>query len=364
MNENCQLLVSIVINNYNYGQFLPQAIDSSLSQTYPNTEVIVVDDESTDNSQEIITSYGDKIIPILKKNGGQASALNAGFYVSRGEIVIFLDADDYLFPNAVSEVVAVWKPGVVQVQYRLELVNALSEFIGIFPAPDIKFDSGTVWPILLEKGNYSGTVTSGNSFARSALAQIFPIPESDFTIAADGYLVTLNPFYGQVVSIEKPLGAYRQHGNNLWAFSKGTIPIERFRRSINHDFIKYNYLVRKATELGYHLCPDLHFRDPNHLIHRIASLRLDPHHHPFASDSPLVLAYKGYWSIWKYSKFNWKKKLLWSHWLLWVGIMPYSMVKPVISWPLSSASRPKIILWLVKLIRQVIRILTYKQSLY
>lgn len=94
-------LVSIIINNYNYSQFLGEAIDSALSQTYPNTEVIVVDDGSTDNSQHLIASYATQILPLLKNNGGQASALNAGFRISRGEIIIFLDADDYLFPYAV-----------------------------------------------------------------------------------------------------------------------------------------------------------------------------------------------------------------------------------------------------------------------
>jgi len=60
-------LVSIIINNYNYGRFLKEAIDSGLNQTYLHVEVIVVDDGSTDNSQEIITSYGNRIIPVLKK---------------------------------------------------------------------------------------------------------------------------------------------------------------------------------------------------------------------------------------------------------------------------------------------------------
>lgn len=61
-------VVSIVINNYNYGRFIAQAIDSALNQTYSNTEVVVVDDGSTDNSREIITSYGNRIIPIDRKS--------------------------------------------------------------------------------------------------------------------------------------------------------------------------------------------------------------------------------------------------------------------------------------------------------
>ncbi len=72
-------LVSILINNYNYGRFLSKAIDSALNQEYQNIEVIVVDDGSTDDSRKIIESYGERIKPVLKENGGQASAFNAGF---------------------------------------------------------------------------------------------------------------------------------------------------------------------------------------------------------------------------------------------------------------------------------------------
>ncbi len=75
---NKKLRASIIVNNYNYGRFLQESIDSALSQTYSNVEVIVVDDGSADNSRVIIECYGDRIIPVLKKNGGQASAFNTG----------------------------------------------------------------------------------------------------------------------------------------------------------------------------------------------------------------------------------------------------------------------------------------------
>src|SRR5262245_3573828 len=98
-------LASIIVNNYNYGRFLRGAFDSTLAQAYPNKEVIVVDDGSTDESREIIASYGNQIIPVLKENGGQASAFNAGFAVSRGESVLFLDSDDLLLPSTLEKAV-------------------------------------------------------------------------------------------------------------------------------------------------------------------------------------------------------------------------------------------------------------------
>lgn len=101
-------LVSIIISSYNYGRFLRQTIDSALAQTYPNVEVIVVDDGSNDDSPDIVRSYGGRITGILKMNGGQASSLNIGFAASHGDIVIFFDSDDFLRPHAAERVAAVY----------------------------------------------------------------------------------------------------------------------------------------------------------------------------------------------------------------------------------------------------------------
>jgi glycosyltransferase involved in cell wall biosynthesis len=100
--------VSIVIDNYNYARFLRQAIDSALAQAYRPLEVVVVDDGSTDDSAEIMRSYGDKICAVFKENGGQGSAFNAGFARSTGEIVALLDADDYLKPGAIEQLAAAY----------------------------------------------------------------------------------------------------------------------------------------------------------------------------------------------------------------------------------------------------------------
>ena len=89
-------LVSVLINNYNYQQYLEQAIDSALAQDYVPIEIIVVDDGSTDDLRSIIGRYGSKIRAVFKSNGGQASAFNAGVNASRGDILCFLDFRRFL----------------------------------------------------------------------------------------------------------------------------------------------------------------------------------------------------------------------------------------------------------------------------
>ncbi len=92
-------LVSVVVNNYNYGRFLREAIDSALNQTYPNVEVVVVDDGSTDGTSEVAGRY-PKVRLVRQENRGLSGARNSGLAVSEGEYVVFLDADDRLLPEA------------------------------------------------------------------------------------------------------------------------------------------------------------------------------------------------------------------------------------------------------------------------
>ena len=104
LEAHSSIKATIIINNYNYGRFLAAAIESALNQTYADTEVVVVDDGSTDNSRQIIAGYGNRIRPVLKTNGGQASAFNAGFAASTGDVICMLDSDDLFYPNKVERI--------------------------------------------------------------------------------------------------------------------------------------------------------------------------------------------------------------------------------------------------------------------
>ncbi len=342
-------LVSIIIDNYNYERFLPRCIESALAQTYQNTEVVVVDDASTDGSREVIGRYGS-LVPVFRvKNGGQAAALNSGFAASRGDIVIFLDSDDYLEPESAARVVASWRPATAKVQYRLALVGENGEVIDLMPSADILFDSGDVTQLLLKKGRYRTTVMSGNAFDRKVLDRILPIPESEFRISADGYLVTLAPLFGGVVSLEETLGGYRVHAQNAWATWAG-VDGRRFRKALEHDTQRYRALAHKAAELGFEVPDDPGRHDWVHLESRLCSLCLEPDQHPFRSDSRAALAWNGFRASWEDLQLSLKRRSILATWFLSVGLLPRRLARLAISWRLSPAVRPP---WVAKVLRLI-----------
>ena len=338
-----QPLVSIIINNYNYERFLAEAIDSALQQTYDHLEVIVVDDGSTDNSRQIIAEYGEGIIPILQPNGKQAAAFNSGFARSQGEIIIFLDSDDFLYPQAVTEIVGIWHSDLAKVHYRLDVVDGAGKSLGYFsPQGTEPLSQGKVWQMLLDIGCYTSTPTSGNALSRKALENLFPIPDR-YKLTADDYLSFQVPFYGEVAAIEQPLGVYRVHDSNQWAMA--TVSGDRFKRFVRHDLENFALIKQKAAELNHQIPVDLEQRSIGRLWSRIISLRLNAQTHPVKSDRSLGLIYQGIRSLWKYSEFNFPKRIFYSLWFVWVGLMPLPLAKPAISWLYAPHHRPKVVSW-------------------
>ena len=92
-------LVSVVIPTYNRADDVCKAVDSVLAQSHTAIEIIVVDDGSTDNTQSVLSAYGPRIRVVTQKNSGPAIARNRGISVARGDIIAFLDSDDYWLPT-------------------------------------------------------------------------------------------------------------------------------------------------------------------------------------------------------------------------------------------------------------------------
>ena len=93
--------VSVIIPSYNYANFLPEAVESIFNQTFQDFEVIVVDDGSTDNTQEVVQTFADRerFHYIYLDNQGLAATRNTGLRAAKGEFIAFLDADDIILPN-------------------------------------------------------------------------------------------------------------------------------------------------------------------------------------------------------------------------------------------------------------------------
>ncbi|NEQ05165.1 MAG: glycosyltransferase [Moorea sp. SIO4E2] len=237
---------SIIINNFNYGRFLRNSIDSALEQSYDFFEVIVVDDGSEDDSHSIIASYGNKVKAIFKENAGQASAFNVGFKASKGDIICFLDADDMLLPNAISQAAQkFYDSHVVKVHWPLHGVDAELKKLGkvIPPGPLSRGD-------LLEKFISTGPEgmvsppTSGNAWSRNFLEKICPMPEEEYRNGADYYLNSLAFLMGRVESLLDCQGLYRIHGNN----GVSRVPYKRRLRICKH---LRNTLSKYLDSQGY-----------------------------------------------------------------------------------------------------------------
>ena len=208
-------LLSVVITCYNYARYVGIAIDSALAQTYPNVEVIVVDDGSTDPSADVIARYGERVRAIRQANQGSIPAYNRGFAESRGELVLFLDADDVAEPTLAQRVVDAWHDGCVKVQYDLKIIDAAGADLGRrFCHFDAGYDAAAVRRSFARSGTYLWPVTAGNVYGRRFLEAAGPLKVG---IGPDGLLNTIAPAYGDVVTLQDCLASYRLHGANMWS---------------------------------------------------------------------------------------------------------------------------------------------------
>jgi glycosyltransferase involved in cell wall biosynthesis len=211
-------LVSILINNYNYGRFLGDAINSALHQTYPNVEVIVVDDGSTDDSREVIATFGDGVIKVLKENGGQTSALNAGFAASHGGWIHLLDSDDIFNPNKVQSIseLAAEYPTAGIIAHDLEYCTGDGEPMDFAP-PYIAKRALVDDRLLATHGKLSVSLpaTSGLSVRRDVLESILPMPE-EIRVGTDNYLKWVGLSLFPALVEPRFLARQRIHGNNAF----------------------------------------------------------------------------------------------------------------------------------------------------
>ena len=209
---------SIVIINHNYEVYVRDAINSALAQTWPNVEVVVVDDGSIDNSRSVITKFESRIITIFQQRAGHTCAVNAGLAASSGEFVLFLDADDFLYPKAIATAFALFQPGDAKIQFQLDTIDRDGANLNLtFPFFVKGFSAEQVMEQSLATSWYPWTTSTGNLYCRMYLEQIFPLDQIRISRSPDSIMNKLAPLYGSVRTLRQVLGAYRVHGKNSWA---------------------------------------------------------------------------------------------------------------------------------------------------
>src|SRR6266478_3917579 len=186
--------VTALIDTYNHEAFIEEAIASALQQDFPasETEILVLDDGSTDRTPEIVRKFAPRVRLLRKQNGGQASAFNAGIPEARGEIVAFLDGDDWWAPGKLTAVASAFSAGadiglighgVTEVypdgRQRIEVPREASRF---------RITSTEEAKTFRMRRGFLGT--SRMAYRREILRRIGRVPE-ELKFEADEYLFTL-----------------------------------------------------------------------------------------------------------------------------------------------------------------------------
>jgi glycosyltransferase involved in cell wall biosynthesis len=204
--------VSVIIPAYNGDKYIVQAVESVINQTYKNREIIIIDDGSTDNTRQVLQPYLDTIRYLHQTNQGVAAARNCGIREAKGELIAFLDQDDFFFPDKLAAQVALFDTqtslGIVNSGWRL--VNDEGEkLFDIKPwkyLPKLNLETWVVYmPIL----------PSAMMFSKHWLEQVGGF-DSQYDSVDDADLILRLALSGcEAAWLTQVTVAYRQHGQNV-----------------------------------------------------------------------------------------------------------------------------------------------------
>ena len=239
--------ISVVIPCFNYVDYIGIAIESVLSQSYAEKELIVVDDGSADGSWEKIQSYGDGLQAIRINNSGAARACLSGVRRSTGDFIHFLDADDFLVAGAMDTIASHLGPDVSKVQFTLAPIDVRGKSLGDpFPALDETLTSEELVESINASGTYLTPPTSGNILRRDIFDYVDDISYEKWI---DGITLLIAPFIGRVVTLRQPLVYYRVHDRNASSFD--TMSQKRFNEEGRRFVARLHHLTELCQEFGW-----------------------------------------------------------------------------------------------------------------
>jgi glycosyltransferase involved in cell wall biosynthesis len=204
--------VSVIIPAYNGDRYMAQAVESALSQTFTDLEIIVIDDASTDRTHQVLQPYFDKIRHVYQENRGVAAARNRGIQEAKGELIAFLDRDDFFLPDKLAAQVALFRqqPSLGIVNSGWPVVNEQGDAISdlkpwlYFPKLDLE-----TWIVQMP------VLPSAMMFARQWLELVGGF-NSEFDSVDDSDLVIRLAVLGcQAAWLPQVTVCYRQHDQNV-----------------------------------------------------------------------------------------------------------------------------------------------------
>jgi len=231
MTKTSHHLVSVIMPCYNAAQHIREAIDSVLGQSWPNVELIIIDDGSTDESVEIIKSYGDQVTLLRQDNQGPFPARNNGLRKARGEYIAFIDADDWWQRDFLEKMITTLEKHHADLSYCGwqnvgKHANHDQPFIpAAYEKQDIvaAFLHGCPWPIHAAVIKQS-VVSAVHGFSE----QHFSSMDYDFWLRILGHT-------NNIVLLPEVLAFYRWHGS-------GQISANKARQVIDAVQVRRNFI--------------------------------------------------------------------------------------------------------------------------
>jgi glycosyltransferase involved in cell wall biosynthesis len=200
------ITISVVIPTYNYGRFVGEALDSVLRQTFKATEIVVVDDGSTDNTREVLEPYMQRIRYIHQSNAGLSAARNTGIQAATGEWIALLDSDDTWHPEKLAQQ-ALFAAQHPEVSVVASLETSVHEKSG----PMASYST-----MMNTRDFFGGSAfgPSGVMARKSHLIRAGLFDESLKSVEDRDVWLKLSTL-GPVARLNRPLWTYRRHGNQM-----------------------------------------------------------------------------------------------------------------------------------------------------
>jgi glycosyltransferase involved in cell wall biosynthesis len=213
--------VSVLVDTYNHESFIEDAIVSVLEQDLgrENFEIVVIDDGSTDDTPRIVKKFLPRVRYLHKTNGGQGSAFNAGIPEVQGEILAFLDGDDWWAPNKLRTVVEALErePDAGSVGHGIIEYRGPSQQRVITPKAQYRLHLHNLEGAGLFRNVKAFLGTSRLAARKRVLEKVLPVPPA-LTFEADEYLFTTVTAVADLLLLPQALTYYRLHDNNLFQY--------------------------------------------------------------------------------------------------------------------------------------------------